>query len=1409
MTPTPSFRSMPTASRLPQYTSPASPIVDTLSGANNTGHLPRSAHGDKGGTVNTSQRLEASRTTRRGHYHNVFAEELRPQVHVAEPTLPALYHAESPYGREVSTGSLISGSSPASVRESPKARTLRRKPSVIGQYIAESKKPQPPSKMNALPEGDHSDCESSAILHVGLDLGSNRQSSITSPDRNANRSQPPLAKPRWLDEPPPPPPNIEAISKLYRHTPGSQTSVATSVPTSASPGAFSHATSLTSRTSCSPLVSASPHMGPGAWTTSSSTPAQVPQKEHTGSSNQPSGHPFFREALALSSPKQSKSTPADSNAAGERRSRSTSEGDSISERATKTHTPPELAHLLEDNTVPVAASNSPPRPSRANQPAINDSQNLRPVVQSNLPRLSMSTHRRQGSFGSQSLSGTPSSSGTADRRSMKSASAGRPSRIATKTAGSSSQSLPLPSPSPLSQQQSASSTKPATLGPEPARHKSRFGLFSRKAKPETSTVLDIGPKQPRKGPMAGTGHERYGKYAPGSRSGHVVSPPIKTARPTSIGSASSTSQRRKSNGSSQDVTLDDFLSQRLTPVYLRGGEGSLSGSQNRGSASTADDSAPRNSSASSPQTYQTSLTSFDSTRPDLASSSLSQNETASTQVLDDERGRKSTDKSIDGSQRLPSRSRSRKRLTKSPKVSEKAARKTSVTEPASTLPRPSVTSGSHAIGSSTSGVGGKGKEESNKKSKWSIRTKSAPGVKSSSKWNFFHRTQPEYLDEQVEVPPPQAPSKRTPYKSVAHYDLQDDDPGLEPFQNLGSIMREAEAVAAEDTASIYTDFEDADDYRFASRRESMSVGSKWLSPEHQDISGNQMHPDVDKSFEPQARLEGAPSEPTPGKQALPSRQPRLAQVGRIPKVVSSRGEEQMQPKAVASSSSELREPAAQIAVSADVPNEEFLHLNTRKNSDTSYSGSSGTVYFPTAAANACPPGSLTSPSEDEVWQEFDDLLNEVITPPSLLSGHDSLADVQDYFARQETGKDRTQTFGEKGKSRFDNAAQHSQPTRNTTQPEPVLKGILKATKGYCNVKDRPVERKRSSSLQQSQQQPEPIRHKRSLSDSEVAKTQEDVQEQFEETPTEIKRNSRSVINLRFRALLASKWLSFGQVLFSPAHQELRDAVNGRILVIDGLGKDWSYYCALTYPKATVYNLGPEPSTQGSRSSLSGYDSPANHQHFSHPGIGYNFPFPKGFFAAVVLRFPSATSDAALQSAICECKRVLRPGGYFELSTLDLDLANMGSRARRALRALKTDMQTVRPDVSLKPTSDNMQYLIGRRGFENLNRCIVGVPVAGVISDSREGSREENDLDVSKLVNDESKEGDEHITKMIARVGRWWYSHCYESILRRADKDSIWEDKALLRECEAMSTTFKLLICYAQKPTVAKRRTVSL
>lgn len=214
-----------------------------------------------------------------------------------------------------------------------------------------------------------------------------------------------------------------------------------------------------------------------------------------------------------------------------------------------------------------------------------------------------------------------------------------------------------------------------------------------------------------------------------------------------------------------------------------------------------------------------------------------------------------------------------------------------------------------------------------------------------------------------------------------------------------------------------------------------------------------------------------------------------------------------------------------------------------------------------------------------------------------------------------------------------------------------------------------------------------------------------------------------------------------------------------------------------------------------------------------------FPFPRDHFSAVVLRFPSACSEAAFRNLITESRRVLKPAGYLEMSILDLDMMNMGNRTRRAVRGLKVNISVADPSMSLASASDTALRMIGKRAFHDIKSCKVGVPVASTVTartgsgnhSGSEGKSDDNDVSLADMMKDETSVGDDGIAKMVAKVGRFWFLRCYEkSVLPNGDLSrSIFADASVLRECEKWNTSFKLLVCYAQKPAVPRRRTASV
>lgn len=309
-------------------------------------------------------------------------------------------------------------------------------------------------------------------------------------------------------------------------------------------------------------------------------------------------------------------------------------------------------------------------------------------------------------------------------------------------------------------------------------------------------------------------------------------------------------------------------------------------------------------------------------------------------------------------------------------------------------------------------------------------------------------------------------------------------------------------------------------------------------------------------------------------------------------------------------------------------------------------------------------------------------------------------------------------------------------------------------------------------------------------------------------------------------------------------------------MIDGLGNDdWSFYCSLTYPDAEVYSLSGRP-VSTALPHPAAWQPPTNHHTVYHAGLQNPLPFPKDYFTVAVLRFPAASSEAVRSNIIQECKRVLRSGGYLEMSLLDRDMVNMGVRTRKAVRQIKELTCLAHSSISLSPTSDSMQRLLGTQGFDNLRRCMVRIPVAGMVvrssgsttsssnkslsastaipssafplptisltaatesqgtATSSKTPPSEDNVSLGDLLSDPSPSAanDESIAKIVARVGRWWYTKCYEDPVlpdTGTTDRSIWNDRKVLRECQKRGTGFRMLIAYAQKPSEVKRRTASV
>jgi hypothetical protein len=148
--------------------------------------------------------------------------------------------------------------------------------------------------------------------------------------------------------------------------------------------------------------------------------------------------------------------------------------------------------------------------------------------------------------------------------------------------------------------------------------------------------------------------------------------------------------------------------------------------------------------------------------------------------------------------------------------------------------------------------------------------------------------------------------------------------------------------------------------------------------------------------------------------------------------------------------------------------------------------------------------------------------------------------------------------------------------------------------------------------------------------------------------------------------------------------------------------------------------------------------------------------------------------------------------------------NVGSRAQRAVDLVKAIMQRENESSSSpgKPASEKVLRILAKKGFEDINKCFLGLPAVGKV-DSR-SEREQR-------AREPSPDDPDSISEVISKVSRWWYSRCYEGVITSQGEHmgrSMWADKGLLRECKKKRTNFRMLVCCARKPE-AKRGSINV
>lgn len=1493
------------------------------------------------------------------------------------------------------TPSLFSGSS-APTLSSPRSHGLRRKPSTIDSYKAQARALGPRieadrATMHSRAEG-YNEALDDAVLGIALpptgkyeyrnEYLSSAAPASKLPHLDTQNTYP------MRDITPPVPGLSHSATPSSRYTDSPYSHVPTpSSASSYSGGLVTSAAGDAKYKTNSPLRPRPVSSITGASTSEATRSALPPVRESsTSSSNSTVKAQQAKSAKAASDASSTATLSTSTQAATSNKSSSGRRKSSLPTYSAHTdvRVPPELAHLNVDAPLrPPSTAHQPRRPSRDRTPSLTHLNNPSPVVHSDLPKLYTTYHKRtpsQDTNGSATSTSLRSRFGFSPRSSSKHASprvdsafspspsSKRPLRLATPDSALSEHPRLLRKDSPALKQPPS---------PAPPNKSPRFSFLSRKSKPALEKPTEKPKREARKGPVAGTGHEKYARFGFRGRSGSTANSQTWSRSPSADSSASGATKpgaagRMGSTASDDTSDMDEFLRDRLNPVVLRGRRTPLgnqtsiwAGKDEESSSSPSVEDLPK------PQLLPSAMiTGFDT--------SPSRDGSIPTPKVPS---------SHDSEHDVPSQLRA-------DEFSQKVhpPRGSSLNQDDVYGQSPSYDSYDSESSRNVRDNDGKPKEsQEGKEGLWlrPLRKDQSP-PKLKHKWNFLQRAQSSHLNangnESVDI---DASIKSC--HDALHLGIFN---AIEPV-GLAEVERIVQEHDTLSTGSIHSGQRHSRVLSFGSGR-----SNQWSSPakapsresersEISDLSPSvlasqvltgspellQARAAIPQHTEQAVRMVAGPRasmQPVNHSKQSPeispfvatpelvferddtpetphsieiARQPRLSPVGRIPMVVSKRDRDRRLPdnsfsrpfvstqprptvrppgslynqirdlasptdsasQPVSSTSSGSDSAANRSSINPDQPSastnrssfefyagNEFIVFAPRKNSDYTYSSSSsGSNWRSMMPANA---------SEDEIWNEYNDLMDDVMTNKTPISAGSSLGAPFQYANLLQDNRSPTIPAPlnvERSVSQATRSALHAsaglrdqdsmlasgslsthvsprapeddaavpfatlrQDDRFTSHPvSPLTPDTLArfvGTYGDRSATSSVVQNRLSlpqartdlltprGSL--SSRYSRTSRHSRtnSLPEANVRNSQISLGGagnrlardthllDIPEHNTDKKSTANS--DLRFGALMTSKWLSFGRILFSPAHNEVRLADEARILVVDGLGDDWSHYVATSYPNAVVYNLSITPATS---SESSGWGPLTNYRHFNHPSLSAPFPFPRGFFTAVVFRFPVAATEQKYQACILEIKRVLRPGGHLEVVALDIDMMNMGTRGRRALRGLKTRMQQTEQDISLGNLSDTLVRMIGRRGFEDVQRCVVGVPAAGRIprsddvlrssscsSTSTSGrprtanssgtDQQESDINFATLLQknrqsqivEPGRANDEGITKMVARVGRWWYSACYEQPLLENDK-SVWREHGLLRECEKQGTSFRLLICCAQKPLQPRRRTKSV
>jgi len=825
---------------------------------------------------------------------------------------------------------------------------------------------------------------------------------------------------------------------------------------------------------------------------------------------------------------------------------------------------PELAHLNIEYKPNPEGIKSPRRPSRDNTPDLSDLQRPFPIIHSDLPAYYATYRKRAPSYEAQVSASPPPPTPPRGFFGFRSRSQ---SREPTSRADSVVASSPRPHESLITPVSASSRESTPISGDAVFPPTSMFGKFLKHDHPSTSK-LSKPAKKLRKGPAAGTGHERYGKFGLRGRTSSI-SDAADSKRSTSVDSVKSKVSsfwrgRSASKDSGDESDIDNIRKARLSPTTSQLERSDVGKSSHSSPTALNDLSVTqvhsqkhfvqrRESLADLDGFYRAGLLIADVVSPRekgrlrTLHKSQTTGDLAVGKLSNPIAGPEYTDTSTELATQQPDTTD--RHLKSSSEPEEPAFTDLSEGKEGNWLTSGRPRSESERVRNFRQ----RAKEtESSSKGSVAADLRNAQGA--------MQKLGPLSIPESSKNLHPRPVGYEDRHSSMLPFPKQIDEryPSKQPLLNRVSLMRTDSAETPQVLSA-----------QAAQARTTAHLVDITRSP-RRPISLNTAKSPTTTMLEP-------PSEPVSDKVEHSQSAPRVVHID------STRNDHR-----------DTSSPNKDIAIPKE--NSEFFAFPERKESELSYTSSSEAASTRTGSTLIAPTSRRFWLGDEDIWNEYNDLLDEVMVDkphltkariPTLLTGSRLGASLQ-YDSTRSTGEghfkppliqipaviqelptpqDVEPPTSSEGLYRF---SRFLQPGAEPTTPysiSDIMAGYSDRTMSGHSLKTQQSLPPNSHESLESGYPSQVRRHPVEDQSRAGFRSEEGVVQPFSlkmnVSPTgrinEHAEHHQSLLesadgNLRWWALITSKWLSFGRVLFSPAHDEIKPSQDCRVLIIDGLGK---------------------------------------------------------------------------------------------------------------------------------------------------------------------------------------------------------------------------------------------------------------